>query len=66
MAQWVKNATAAAQVAAETQVQSLAWRSGLGCSISIAVAKVVAVAQIPSLAWELLYAVGAAIKNKTK
>ena len=29
MAQWVKNLTAAAQVSAEAQVQSLAWHSGL-------------------------------------
>ena len=29
MAQWVKNPTAGAWVAAEVSVQSLAWRSGL-------------------------------------
>ena len=29
VAQWVKNLTAAAQVSAEAQVQSLAWHSGL-------------------------------------
>ena len=53
MAQWVKNLTAAAQVAPEAHVQSLAWCCGL---------KDPALPQ-QSLAPKLPYALGVAIKN---
>ena len=52
MAQWVKNLTAAAQVAVEALIQSPAH-----CSVWV-----VAVAQIQFLAQELPDTVGAAIK----
>ena len=52
MAQWVKNLTAAAQVAAEAHVQSLAWCGGL---------KDPALPQ-QSLAPKLPYALGVTIK----
>ena len=55
MAQWVQNSTAAAWVAAEVGVRSLAQRSGLKD-----------VAWIHSLAWELPYAMGVDIKGKRK
>ena len=59
MAQWVKNLTATAQVAAEVQVCFLAWHSWLKDSL------ITAVAQIQILAQELLYALGAAIKKNS-
>ena len=57
--QQVKNLTAVAWVAAETQVQSLAWHSGL----KDPAAEVAAVAQIQSLAQERPYVAGTAIKK---
>ena len=59
MAQWVKNPTAAAQVAVEARILSPVWHSELKHCCSI----VAAAAQIQSLAQELPYAVGVAIKN---
>ena len=59
MAQWVKNPTAMARVAAE--VSGLIPRA-----VGIALAQVTTAAQIQSLAWELPYDVGAAIKRKKK
>ena len=56
MAQWIKNLTAAAQDAVESQVQSLAWHRSCG----IATATV----QIQSLAHKLPYAAGVPTKNK--
>ena len=58
VAQWVKNLMAAAQVAAEAQVQSPAW--GSGCQGS---GVATAAAWIQSLARELPYGTGAAIKK---
>ena len=55
-AQWVKNPTAAAEVAAEARVRSPAWSSGLKDLALLA-----AVAWMPSLARELPH-VGTAIK----
>lgn len=47
-------------VAAEVQVRSLAWCSGLKYMALLS-----AVARSQSLAWEILYATGVAIKKKT-
>ena len=58
MAQWVKNLTAAARVAVEMQVQSLAQCTGFK---DLALPQLRGV-RIQSLAWELAYGVGAAIK----
>ena len=64
MAQWVQKPSAAAPVAAETQVQSLAPCSGLkGSGIVTAVAWVTAAVQIQSLARELPCALGVALKK---
>ena len=50
---WVKHLTAAFQVAAEVQVWSPAWCSGLKESaLATAAAYIAAVAGIQSLAWE--------------
>ena len=65
MVQWVKNLTAAAQVAAEalglipSPVQQVK-----GSSIATATEQVTAAARIHSLAWELPYTIDAAIKNR--
>ena len=61
MAQWVKNLTAAAPVAAEAQIPSPAWVSGLKDSVLPQLWH-----GIQFLAQELPYAMGVAIKNKTK
>ena len=63
MAQWVKDLTAVAQVAAEAQVCSPAQRSGLkGSAVAAASAQVAAVAWIQSLAQKLPYAASVAVK----
>ena len=55
----------AAGVAAEVQVRSPAWHSGIkGSVIAVAAAQVPGAARIRSLARELLYVIGAAIKKK--
>lgn len=64
VAQWVKNPTTVAWVAAEVWVRSLALQSGLENGAA-AVLWVAAVAQVQSLAWEL-HTVGAAIKRRKK
>ena len=58
MAQWVKNPTAAAWVAAEVQVWFLALQWAKGSSVATAVA------WIQSLAQKFPYAVDAAMKLK--
>ena len=64
--QWDKNLSAAAQVAEEAWVWSLAWHSGLKDPVLPQLqAQAAAAAQIQSLAREFPYAPGAAIK-KTK
>ena len=60
MVRWVKNLTAAAQVATKVWVRSPAPQSGLKDPVFVAAA-----AQIQSLAWELLHVMGTAI-NKVK
>ena len=65
MAQWVKNPTEAAQVAAEMQVQSLAQCNGLkALALPQLQHRLAVMAQIQSLAWELPYAMVVAIKKK--
>ena len=61
VAQWVKNLSTTAQVAAEAWVQSLAWRSGLK---DLVLSQLRLEARVHFLAWELAYASGAAIKKK--
>ena len=62
MAQWVKNMTVAAWVAAE--IGPAQWVKGSG--VAVAVVQVVAGAWNQSLAWELLYVVGMAEKQKER
>ena len=58
MVQWVKNPTAAAQVAADVQVRSPAWDGGVqGSGVAAAAA------QIQSLGWEFPHAAGVAVKR---
>ena len=58
MVQWVKNLTAAAQVAEEVYVRSLDWCGGLkGFGVATAIVQITTTAQIQSLAWEIPYAV---------
>ena len=61
LVQWVKNLTIVVQVAEEVQVWSLAWRRRLkGSSIATVVAR------LKSLDQKLLYAMGVAIKLRSK
>ena len=64
--QWVKNPTAAAQVAAEVLVWSLAQQWVKGPSVAAAAAWVIAAAQIHPLAPKLPYAIEVAIKGRKK
>ena len=68
VAQWVKNPTAATQVAMEVQVRSLAWHSRLKNLVLLQQQhRPAAAGQIQSLAWELAHAEDVAInffKNK--
>ena len=65
MAQWVKNLTAVARVAAEVRVRSPAQCSGLkDPAVSQLHHRSAAAAQIQPLPQELPYAVGAVIKFK--
>ena len=62
--QWVMDPTVVAQVAAEIQVSSPAWHSGIRSGAIAAVAQAAAVPPIGSLAWGLPYATGVARKKK--
>ena len=54
-AQWVKNPTAATQLAVDVEIQPPARHSGLkDLALPAALAQVTAITRIQSLAWELL------------